>query len=142
MLRFVSLLLAIFFIAAPLPSQSVKKTPCFDIVRPTIVAFFAPVTKNGLPDEEVNESLSDFQFYSRIVKQDLAKAGIDFHVVYAGAFCLGAGANVETFSIAKEGVGYYLVAPGKRPLVEHGVMTDADLLQVADQYFGLTVQAK
>jgi hypothetical protein len=29
------------------------------------------------------------------------------------------------------------VAPGKKPRVEYGVMADADLLQVANEYFGL-----
>lgn len=142
MLRYVSLLVGIVFIAVPSPSQSVKKIPCFNIVRPTVVAFFAAVAWKDHEDGETNESLSDFQFYSGTVKQALAKAGIEFHVVYADAFRVRAGAKVKTFSIAKEGVGYYLVAPGKKPLVEHGVMTDTDLLQVADQYFGLPVPAK
>jgi hypothetical protein len=33
-------------------------------------------------------------------------------------------------------VGYYLVVPGKNPLIEYSVMTDADLLHVSNDYFG------
>jgi hypothetical protein len=33
--------------------------------------------------------------------------------------------------------GYYLVAYGKKPQIEYGVMTDTDLLDLAKQYFGL-----
>jgi hypothetical protein len=46
------------------------------------------------------------------------------------------GKAATTFKPTKVDVGYYLVAPGRKPRVEYGVMTDADLLQVADEYFG------
>ena len=45
------------------------------------------------------------------------------------------GKAVTTFSATKDDVGYYLTVPGKKPHIEYGVMTDADLLQVANEYF-------
>ncbi len=30
--------------------------------------------------------------------------------------------------------------PGKKPRIEYGVMTDADLLQVANDYFGTSAK--
>jgi len=47
------------------------------------------------------------------------------------------GNKVTTFRPVKVDVGYYLVAPGKKPRIEYGAMTDADLLKVANEYFGL-----
>jgi hypothetical protein len=35
--------------------------------------------------------------------------------------------------------GYYFIAPGKKPHVEHGVMTDEDLVDVARKYFALKI---
>jgi hypothetical protein len=34
-------------------------------------------------------------------------------------------------------VGYYFIAPGKKPRIEYGVVTDIDLLQIATEYFGV-----
>jgi hypothetical protein len=48
--------------------------------------------------------------------------------------------KLTTFRPGKVGVGYYLVAPGKDPRVEYGVMTDADLLQLAKEYFGISAK--
>jgi hypothetical protein len=52
---------------------------------------------------------------------------------------LHVGKRLITFRPAK-GVGYYLVEPGKKPRIEYGVMTDADLLRVANEYFGISAK--
>lgn len=119
-------------------AQSATKKPSFDIHRPTVVAFFSPVTKSDLNGSETNESLSDFQFYAGNVRLPLEKAGVDFHVVYAPSFQIRINTKTTTFRPTQAKVGYYIAAPGKRPRIEYGVMTDTDLLQVADKYFGLT----
>lgn len=106
-----------------------------------IVAFFPPVTKAELQkDADTNEALADFQFYATRLREPLKKAGIDFHEVYAHAFRVRVGKTITTFRPAAGDVGYYFVAPGKRPRIEYGVMTDADLLQVANEYFKLASQ--
>jgi hypothetical protein len=52
------------------------------------------------------------------------------------------GKIVKAFRPVKGDVGYYFVAPGKKPRIEYGVMTDADLLQVANEYFGQDSQVQ
>jgi len=34
-------------------------------------------------------------------------------------------------------VGYYYIAPGRKPRLEYGVATDLDILQIASDYFGM-----
>ena len=111
--------------------------PTFDIKRPTIVAFFPPVTQSELSkDAGMNEVMSDFQFYAAQVRQPLEKAGIDFKEVYAHRFRVRLGKAVTTFRPVKADVGYYFVAPGKKPRIVYGVVTDVGLLQAAREYFG------
>lgn len=110
----------------------------FYIAKPTILAFFAPVSPI-LPKKDAadsNEALSDFQFYGRQVLKPLAKIGVDYKEIYASRFVVRLGDTPTTFRPAK-GVGYYFVAPGKKPCVEYGVMTDSDLLHAAHNCFGL-----
>ena len=124
-------------VAAMMPLQSAQKSPIFDVHGPTIVAFFAPVTEAELSkDGDTNEALADFQFYAGTVREPLKQRGVDFHEVYARSFTIRIGKAATTFKPTKVDVGYYLVAPGRKPRVEYGVMTDADLLQIADEYFG------
>jgi hypothetical protein len=47
---------------------------------------------------------------------------------------------VVLFRLGKVKVGYYFVAPGKKPRIKYGVMTDADILQMADEYFGIAAR--
>jgi hypothetical protein len=131
----------IFFIlvwalTGPSPVAATKQT-VFDVRRPTILTFFPPVTKAELNDGETNESLADFQYSARRVRQPLQQEGIEFHEVYAHSFQLRIGKTVITFHPEKTDVGYYLVSPGKKPRVEYGVLADTDLLQIAHKYFGI-----
>ena len=105
---------------------------------PTVVAFFEPANPGkGEKDPDANEASADFQFYARNVREPFRKEGIEFHELYTRSFQLREGKKLTTFRPVKADVGYYLVAPGKKPRIEYGVMTDADLLQVANQYFGI-----
>ncbi len=120
--------------ARPLQSQSKQQT--FDVHQPTILAFFPPVTQAELSkDADTNAALDDFQFYAGKVGQTLASRGIDFQQVYARSFSIRTGKSLTTFKPTKVQVGYYLISPGKEPRVEYGVLTDADLMKVADEYF-------
>lgn len=86
-------------------------------------------------DPDANESLADLQLYAREVREPLKKRGIEFHELYTRSFRIRVGKAVTTFRAAKVDVGYYFIAPGKEPRIEYGVMTNADLLQVASEYF-------
>jgi len=39
-------------------------------------------------------------------------------------------------------VGYYYIAPGRKPRLEYGVATDLDILQIASDYFGMRLQRR
>lgn len=119
--------------------QAAPKTPTFHVVRRTIVAFFPRLSDAELAkDPDSNEALSDFQLYARQARSKLQTRRIDFHEIYDQSFSIRVGRQIKVFRPSKAQVGYYLIAPGKKPLVEYGVMTDDDLLQVADRYFGTT----
>jgi len=109
---------------------------------PTIVAFFPPVTKTELQnDPDTNEALADFKLYATRVREPLKKSGIEFHELYAYSFQVRRGNTVTTFRPSREQVGYYFVAPKKKPRIEYGVMTDVDLLEIAHEYFGTPAQS-
>lgn len=117
-----------------------EKQPVVVVAGPTIIAFF-PVTQAELQkDADSNEALADFQFYAKQVRQPLKKVGIEFSEVCAKSFRVRIGQEATVFRPAKEGVGYYLIVPGRKPRIEYGVMTNTDLLQVANEYFGTSAK--
>ncbi|HTQ98302.1 MAG TPA: hypothetical protein VMH89_15930 [Candidatus Acidoferrum sp.] len=118
------------------PLTTAQALQVIGVSGPTVIAFFPPVTeKDLLQDPDTNESLSDFQFYAQRVRTKLHDAGIDFQEIYAAAFIVKCGAKTRNFHPQKAEVGYYFIAPGKSPHIEYGVMTDADILQIAKEYF-------
>ncbi len=132
-----SAIVCIVLCALAVAPRAAEKQPVVVVRGPTVVAFFEPVPQAQLDkDPDTNEALADFQLYAKKVREPFRKAGIEFHELYGRFFQLRDGKRVTTFRPGKVGVGYYLVAPGKKPRIEYGVMTDADLLQLANEYFG------
>jgi hypothetical protein len=123
----------LWLIAASLASAA--DPPTFIVQRPTIVAFFSPVNPSERAKPDLNEALSDFQFYASQVRAPLEKLGMDFHEVYTRSFRISIAGKVSTFRTGKAAVGYYFIAPGKKPRIERGVDTDIGILQVAHDYF-------
>jgi hypothetical protein len=91
------------------------------IERPTILAFFPPVTEAELArDADTNEALGDFQLYAKRAAPKLEGAGIDFRVVNAVKFKIISGKALLTFSTGKVGVGYYHAREeASRPIRSH-----------------------
>jgi hypothetical protein len=134
-----ALLLLVCDIAIPGQKTSV---PTFVIDRPTIIAFFRPVSDEEMDkNPDINEALGDFQLYASRVGRPLKNAGIDFEVASAVRFRVKDGGSVRTFNTGKIGVGYYFIAPGNQPHVEYGVETDPDILEAAKKYFQLPIAA-
>jgi hypothetical protein len=101
------------------------------------VAFFEPVTEAQLKaDPDTNEVLSDFQVYAGGARKAFLNTGIDFQAIYVKSFRIRIGNKTTTFRVGKSGVGYYFVAPGKKPRIEYGVNTDIGLVDTAKEYFG------
>ncbi|HEY5028540.1 MAG TPA: hypothetical protein VIK39_09050 [Candidatus Angelobacter sp.] len=129
---------ALCALGASFAPAAAEKKPLVVVHGPTVVAFFEPVTRAKLEkDPDTNEALADFELYARKAREPLRKAGIEFHELYAHSFRLRVGNRLITFKPVKVDVGYYLITPGKLPRIEYGVMTDIDLLQVANEYFGI-----
>jgi hypothetical protein len=115
--------------------------PAIVVRGPTIVAFFEPATDAKLAeDANTNEALSDFQLYAAQARVAFRHSGIDFQEISAKSFKIRVGARTTTFHAGKITVGYYFVAPGKKPRVEYGVRTDRDLLEISKAYFGKAVK--
>lgn len=136
--------LAISILLAPglCSSQSAKQPPIFQVHRPTLIAFFEPITEAELDkDADLNDVLSDFQWYAGEIQKPLQKSGVDFHVVYARSFRIRIKGKTTTFHVGKN-VGYYFVMPGKKPLVQYGVNTGDDIIATAQKYFGLPPAAQ
>jgi hypothetical protein len=113
------------------------KQATFVVHGPTIVAFFSPVTPKDLKrDPDTNEALADFRFYATRAREAFARAGIDFMEVYAPSFRVSIEGRTTRFTPGPDKVGYYFIAPGKKPRIEYGVATDDDLRQTAAEYFG------
>jgi hypothetical protein len=121
------------FLAQPSPESSSQ--PLIDVRGPTIVAFFRPL-KADENDADANESIADFGYYAKQIRKPLAEAGIEFHETYSDSFRIKVGNSTTTFHPDRAGVGYFLVAPGKKPRIEYGVLTDHDLRELAHEYFG------
>jgi len=120
---------------------SQAEQPTIVVRGSTSVAFFPLTSQKELEaDPDTNETLADFQFYAAQVREPFHKAGIDFQVVYAAAFQIRFGAKLTTFRPGPVKVGYYFIAPGKRPRVEYGVETDIGLRRIASDYFGITLK--
>jgi hypothetical protein len=134
MTRFAIVVLLLF--SCTWVGAAASKQPHIVVRGPTIIAFFPPVEQPELEkDFDTNAALDDFQFYAAKVREPLSKSAIAFHEVYARSFRVTTGTRSIVFRPDKVEAGYYFVAPGKKPRIEYGVMTDADLLQVAREYF-------
>ena len=134
---FVIRVLALALAIGTRPANAAEKTPLVVAAGRTVVAFFPWVRDSELQkDADTNEALSDFQLYASRVREPLKRAGVEFHELYTRSFRVRVGKAVHVFRPGKVEVGYYLIVPGKEPRIEYGVMTDTDLLQVANQYFG------
>jgi hypothetical protein len=129
-------LLAIFLTATLALCKSSKKSGAFEIDRPTVIAFFPTVSKTDRKNSDADEALSDFQLYTASARGRPEQAGVDLEVVYSRSFQIVLDAKTTSFKPKKAEPGYYFAGPGKRPRIEYGVMSDADILRVAHEYFG------
>lgn len=115
--------------------QAHAENPIVVVRGPTVVACFVPVSDAEMEKyPNLNESLADFQLYTAQARKPLQERGIAFSVLSAHRFRMQVRGNVVNYLVG--GVAYYFIAPGKRVHVHTGVMTDTELVEAADQYFG------
>ena len=71
-MKSMTLWVCLTILAATTPLRSAQKSPTFDVHRPTILAFFPPVTDAELAkNPDTNTVLDDFQFYAASVREPL-----------------------------------------------------------------------
>jgi len=141
MKRFNSTVLAIVLLSVlSMPLVAAERERTFVIRRPTVIAFFPPVSEQELSDAGHNDSLAHFQYSANEARKPLHDAGITFIENYAESFRIRLAKAVNTFRPEKIKVGYYLIAPGKEPRIEYGVLTEDDLLKIAREYFGVAIK--
>jgi hypothetical protein len=128
----------ITLIAYPLSASAAQDPTVVVITRPTVVAFFPPVTDAELEkDPDMNEVLSDFQVYAREARKRLEAAGVEFKEVYARSFVIEIHGKKKIFRPGKIEVGYYFVAPDKPPKAQYGVMVTDSIVDLARECFRL-----
>ena len=101
---------------------------------PTVIAYFATTQAESDLDPDAGEALNDFQHYLPTQREQLARDGVRLVESYADSILVRRDGASE-WIVPRISVGYLLVAPGKRPRTIEGVMTDADLLAEAREYF-------
>ncbi len=124
------------FLFAGLPDLRAQQSVTIEVKGPTVIAFFRHVTEEELDkDPDTNEALSDFQLYAAQAREPMQRAGIHFEVVSARSFRIRIKKQITDFRSKATDVGYYFIAPGRKPHVEYGVMTDIGLMEIAKKYF-------
>jgi hypothetical protein len=119
-------------------AEALPKQPRVVIRRPTVIAFFSPVTERELErDPDTKEALADFQFYASRAREPLLKLGVDFKEVYARSFRVTVSGRTIIFHAGSVGVGYYFISAGTKPRVDHGVNTDDGIIGAAKEHFGI-----
>ncbi len=121
------------------PMQARIHQPLVVVSKPTVIAFFPTTQAQVDRDADTSEAIDDFNFYVFQVKERFAKAGITIQIVNAPSFRVQADGETLDFPNSKKQVGYYFIAPGKKPRIEYGVMTDQDLLEIGWKYFGIAI---
>ena len=119
-------------------AQHAPRIPVVSADGPTIIAFFPIAAGIGSGDGDGNEALSDFEYYSERVTKPLSQIGIRFTEEFERTFRIRSGSENVVFTPKSGTPGYYFVQHGKKPRIEYGVMTDADILVLAKQYFGFS----
>jgi hypothetical protein len=106
----------------------------YEIAGPTVIAFLDYA--NGRTQPGFNDALADFQWFLRRLHERLDQSVIRVQECYQPSFEIRLAGKQQYFKVGKEGVGYYLVAPGTDPRVEHEIVTDNDLIEIMEKYFG------
>jgi len=112
------------------------RTPVFAIERPTVIAFYPDTAKATGKYGDGDDSYSEFKLYSASARQPLEMGGVDMQEVYTREFRVVLDGRTTTFRPKRKENGYYFVAPGKKPRIEYGVMSDQDIVRIAHEYFG------
>lgn len=105
----------------------------YAIAAPTLVAFFDTTGVTEGTDEA--EALADFTLYLGEIRERFEGAPLVIELCEGDRFAVTVEGKRARFRAGRVKVGYYLVRPGKKPHVVHGVHTDDDLEEVLRGFF-------
>jgi hypothetical protein len=121
------------------PQSSVHGDPVFYIAGPTIFAFSDPEIQSSQKRDtrDLNDAVTAFHYYGQLALQPLARIGVEYREVRGSGFVVKAGDATTSFR-STQAIGCYFVAPAH---VSYGVMSDDDLVEAAQKYFGVSQKA-
>jgi len=123
----------------PDPAQTAAGHPPDTLIvdGPTVLAFFATTQAEIDGDGDQATALNDFQYYLPVVRDSLQHRAVGLREYYGDSLLVIRGREAELFLPREHlsAVGYVLYAPNRTPRILYGVMTDADLLADASEYF-------
>lgn len=111
--------------------------PVIAIQGATIVAFFNVTQQEVDEDEGLAEGLSDFQFYTERAAEHLKQVDVSMHQRYGDSFKVETGGETIAIDVPSGEHGYYFFAPSMPARAVYGISTDVDIVETAEEYFGL-----
>jgi len=144
-MRYVSGLMVIVLIAAGgaacAGQKAAKGVPVIQVKGPTIITHFKEISEEELNKGEGDaEAADDYSYYLYKAEKRFKASGIVLRSILGTRFRVKAGDKLLDFSDDEVGVGYYFIMPGKDAEAEKGVMTDEDLIETAQKYFGRKIE--
>ena len=108
------------------------------IREPTLVAFTLPAS-DTLEAGEARAALDEFRSYTAVVVPLLAEEGIAFHATTADSIIIERSDGIRRVVMLRGldyPYGYVLIEPGYAESILTGVLTDSELVDEVDWYFG------
>jgi hypothetical protein len=104
----------------------------------TLVAFTLPAS-DTLAAGEARAALDEFRAYTAVVVPLLAEEGIAFHATTADSIIIERSDGIRRVVMLRgldHPYGYVLIEPGYAESILTGVLTDSELVDEVDWYFG------
>ena len=131
---------------APVPLPVTADTGVVSIEGPTLIAFCPPPTTATLADSAEVRRLEEFRTGVGRVRQPFERAGVKVYEQYTDTLAIRERAGGLQIYVPDraDGIGYYLVAPGRSPEILQGLQSETSLRDAVWRYFhghGRTRQA-
>ncbi len=108
-----------------------------EVTGPTLIAFYPPSAATVIDaGDDAATALDDFGYHLASAIDSLRALGVRVESVGSRVLHVVQGGRTTVFTVPRDSadIGYYLVAPGQAPVVYHGVLADADLIDAAQRY--------
>jgi len=128
--------LALSYKCEPAGSESEQGEPII-VHGPTIIAFFDVTQDEVDENRDLAEGLSDFQFHTPRAAAMLEPAGVAMHERYSPVFTLSLKGRQEIVRVPAGEHGYCFVTPAGTRHIIYGIGTYQDIVEVAEEQFGL-----